>query len=461
MLRTHPIKLAIIGGGEEIKQLCQWPPSGDEVCANILLTLFDQTACVPPGSDRRPLEQLDATAFDLVVDLRENPEFEPSLAQLDPQQLVSGPGARLINDLLGQLQKACQDWQIQRGIIDSATDAIITINEDHIIVGYNQGAEKIFGYTRAEALGRDLEIVIPPPYKREHKDYVRRFLATRRPHVIGKHTRLKAQRKNGEEFPMSISFSVAEIGDNLYFTGIIRDITDSVNLEVRLRQSERLAAVGNTIGHIVHEIKNPLTIIGGFAKQLSRAPSLDEKGRQKLNIIAEEVERLESLVAEMKDFSHPPTLRLERGRIESVIDEVLTFYVDLLQDQGVSLYRQQPESLPTVSFDRQQMKQVLFNLMKNAAEAMPQGGQLTLAVRVKEPYLEIEVSDTGKGMTPEVAQNIFTPYFTTKDKGSGLGLAICKNILKAHGGDIVATTTPGRGSTFTILLPLEETSTSQ
>ena len=134
------------------------------------------------------------------------------------------------------------------------------------------------------------------------------------PHVIGKHVQLKALRKNGEEFPISISFSVADIGGNLYFTGIVRDISEYVELEEKLRQNERLAAVGNTVSQIVHEIKNPLMIIGGFAQQLLKAQTLDAKGLQKLAIIAEEVTRLESLMAEMRDYSRPPTLKRETGQ---------------------------------------------------------------------------------------------------------------------------------------------------
>lgn len=450
------IKIAVIGGGEAVKQLCHWPRLGSEVCSNLQLELFDLATRLSPGSSSRSLEELDTSAFDLIVDLREDREAALSGAGIDTQRVVSGANAKVVASLLDQMQKVCEEREIQKGIIDSATDAIITINEDHIIVGYNQGAEKILGYTREEALGQDLEIIIPPPYKQEHKGYVRRYLATRKAHVIGKHVRLKAQRRDGQEFPISISFSVAEIGGHLYFTGIIRDITESMKLEAKLHQSERLAAVGNTVSHIIHEIKNPLTIIGGFSQQLQRAPTLDEKGRQKLAMIADEVKRLEYLVAEMKDFSHPPTLQKTYGRIEKVIEEIQALYDDILKDQGIVLHLMLCESAPAVSFDPQQIKQVLINLVKNAVEAMPRGGQLTLATRLQKPYLEIEVTDTGEGIAPEVAKNIFNPYYSTKAKGSGLGLAISRNIIQAHGGDILVRSSPGQGSSFMIHLPLKE-----
>ena len=273
---------------------------------------------------------------------------------------------------------------------------------------------------------------------------------------IGKHVQLKAQRKNGEEFPISISFSVADIGGNLYFTGIVRDISEYVELEEKVRQNERLAAVGNTVSQIVHEIKNPLMIIGGFAQQLLKAKTLDAKGLQKLSIIAEEVTRLESMMGEMRDFSRPPSPKRETGRIERLVQEVVDYYVDILKEKGIELILTPVEPLPAYKLDYQQLKQVLINLIKNASEAMPQGGRITVAVLRQPPDLKIVVADTGEGMPPDVADNIFTPYFTTKSKGSGLGLAISRNIVRAHNGDIEVESQPGKGSTFTIRLPLTE-----
>ena len=340
----------------------------------------------------------------------------------------------------------------------SATDALVTIDENHVIVGYNQGAEQMFGYTRAEALGQDLKLIIPPPFTEVHRDYVQRYLATREAHVLGRQRRLNARRRDGQEFPLSISFSVAEIQGNLYFTAIMRDITEYKAMEDRLLQSERLAAMGNTVAHIAHEIKNPLLIIGGFARQLLRAPGFDDPARRKLSVIAEEVSHLEEMVAEMRDFvRRPPTVK-RPGQINAVIDEALELFQDTFKEHHIQVRRVEETPLPPVAFDARQVHQVLVNLFKNALEAMPRGGEITIASRVREDKVEITVSDTGVGMPPEVAGNIFQPYFTTKEKGTGLGLAICQNIIAEHGGCISVDSTPGRGATFTIQLPLKETS---
>ncbi|MBM4284102.1 MAG: PAS domain S-box protein [Deltaproteobacteria bacterium] len=371
-------------------------------------------------------------------------------------RLITGPASQVVEALLLELAELLKEREIHSGILDSATDAVVTIDEDHLIVGFNRGAEQMFGFTREEAMGQVLKIIIPPPHKEMHREYVRRYVSTRQAHVIGKHVQLNAQRRDGAEFPMSISFSVTDIRGNLYFTGIVRDITEYKEMEERLVRAERLAAVGNTVSHIAHEIKNPLLIIGGFARQLLKAECLDAKERQKLNIISEEVSRLEAMLAEMRDFVRRPSPRKQRHQLEPLINEVADLFEDALREQHITLRREQSGPIPPFNFDRQQLHQVLVNLFKNAMEAMPSGGQLTLASRLKDDKVEVSLTDTGPGMTPEVQANIFQPYFTTKEKGTGLGLAICQNILAEHGGCICADSTPGQGSTFTIQIPLEE-----
>jgi two-component system sensor kinase FixL len=252
---------------------------------------------------------------------------------------------------------------------------------------------------------------------------------------------------------------VAEVRGNLYFTGVIRDITEAREMEDRLLQSERLAAVGHTVTHIAHEIKNPLLIIGGFARQLIKATELDGKAKQKLAIIAEEVGRLEGMVAEMRDFVRPPAAQKSPGDLETLISQVVEFFQDNFKEHQIQVRLREDGPLPRVSFDPKQIRQVLINLFKNAVEAMPRGGELVVTTRVTGANVEVGVTDTGEGMAPEVAANIFTPYFTTKEKGTGLGLAICNFIVKEqHGGCIMVESTPGQGSTFTIQLPLAEAS---
>jgi signal transduction histidine kinase len=177
-----------------------------------------------------------------------------------------------------------------------------------------------------------------------------------------------------------------------------------------------------------------------------------------LSIIAQEVSHLEEMVAEMRDFvRRPPTVK-RPGQISAVVETALELFQDTFKEHHIKVRRVEETPLPPVAFDPKQLHQVLVNLFKNALEAMPQGGKLTITSRVRVDKVELSVADTGVGMPPEVAGNIFQPYFTTKEKGTGLGLAICQNIIAEHGGCIFADSAPGRGATFTIQLPLKETS---
>jgi two-component system sensor kinase FixL len=448
------IRIAIVLNGQEFVCLPVTLPFSLEGYPPLDLVLYGATPGTSQALQVYPIKDLRPDEFDLILDGQSLTAGLPDFSPERLSQLISGPLANFLKGLICQLQELRQKQEINAGIIKSATDGIVTINEDHVIIGYNEGAEKMFGYSRGEALGQDLNILIPPPYKEVHRGFVRRYVATREARVIGKHVRLKAQRRDGSEFPMSISFSVAEIRDNLYFTGVIRDITEYQEMQDRLLQSERLTAVGNTVTHIAHEIKNPLLIIGGFARQLIKIPGLDDKSRQKLNIIAEEVSNLEAMVAEMRDFVRLPPAVKSQGRLEEAISEALELFRDTFTENHIKSKRVEDGPLPPLDFDPKQLRQVLINLFKNALEAMPRGGEIAISTRVSGQNAEIVLADTGEGMDPEVAANIFQPYFTTKAQGTGLGLAICQSIIRGHGGSISVKSTPGKGTAFTIQLPL-------
>ncbi len=420
------------------------------------IVLYGSTPEVTAGLPVEPLPELPPEQFDLILDGQAVMAGQPDFSSEKLDHLVSGPAAVFLKGLVCQLQELRQKQEINSGIIHSATDAIVTINEDHIIIGYNQGAEKMLGFSRKEALGQDLSIIIPPPYKAEHRDYVRRYLATREARVIGKHVRLSALRRDGSEFPISISFSVAEIRGNLYFTGIIRDMTEYKEMEDRVLQSERLAAVGNTVTHIATEFKNPLLTIEDYTRQLLTLPAFDDKARQKLGMIAEEVTNLEEMVAEMREFVRRPPAVRQPGRLENLIAEALELFHDTFGENNIRVNRVEESPLPELAFDPKLIREVLINLFKNALEAMPRGGEITVTTRVRGENVEVVVADTGEGMPPEVVANLFQPYFTTKAKGTGLGLAICRSIIQEHGGSISADSTPGQGSAFTIRLPRTE-----
>jgi two-component system, LuxR family, sensor kinase FixL len=451
-----PIRIAIVLDGQEFICHAITAPFSLEGYPPMELVLYASMPQTQTSSEVKPLPELDSEDFDLVLDGQLLLAGKTGFSTDQVDKLVSGPAAHFLQKIVCHLQELRQKQEINSGIINSATDALVTINEDHIIIGYNHAAELMFGFTREEALGQDLKMIVPPPHKELHRSYLQRYLDTRQAHVLGRQRRLIGLRRNGQEFPLSISFSVVEIHGSLYFTAIMRDITEYTAMEERVLQSERLAAVGNTVAHIAHEIKNPLLIIGGFARQLLKVPEFDEEARQKLSTIADEVVNLEEMVAQMRDFVHRPPAQKHHGEIAPVISAALDQFQDSFKEHNIQVSQVAETPLPPVPFDPKQLHQVLVNLFKNAQEAMPQGGKLTVASRVRGAQVEIDVTDTGGGIPPEVAEKIFQPYFTTKETAIGLGLSICQSIIQEHSGCIVAESIPGQGSTFTIKLPLEE-----
>lgn len=229
-----------------------------------------------------------------------------------------------------------------------------------------------------------------------------------------------------------------------------------VETQEKLLRSERFAAIGQAASHLAHEIKNPLLLMGGFASQVRRKLPGDSPHIEKLGIIEEEARRLEQMLAEVQNFTRPTRPSKEQADLNAAVEEVLRLMAQDLKDRGVACVLDLDRSLPLVPHDPRQIKQVLLNLVKNAAEAMPDGGTLRLRTRVENGQARVSVADTGAGMSAEVLANVFSPFYTTKAQGTGLGLAVCFRIMEDHGGEIGVQSREGRGSTFTLALPLAE-----
>jgi len=228
-----------------------------------------------------------------------------------------------------------------------------------------------------------------------------------------------------------------------------------VEAQDRLIRSERLAAIGEAAAKVCHEIKNPLMVIGGFSKQLLRQASGEGKERDKLAIIVAEVERLEMMMIEVGDFTKPTQLNKRLLEPAELLQQVYDMMAEEMASRQIDFSLSADASLPQVSCDPEKMKQVLINLVKNAAEAMPEGGKLRLVGRRERRWVCLDIIDSGKGIAAEDLESIFTPFFTTKKGGSGLGLSVCHKLVQDHGGRIEVRSAVGGGSTFSVLLPVE------
>lgn len=338
-----------------------------------------------------------------------------------------------------------------KAILDTANDAIISVDEEQRIVLFNNAAERIFGYSRGEILGKNLNILIPPHYG-DHSRYIKRFIKSRESNIIGKTLSLTGLRKSGEEFPLELGLSYLEKRGDITFTAIIRDVSEQQKLEKKLLQSERLAAVGHSTSHVAHELKNPLMIIGGFTSQIKRSMS-EEQDIKKLDMILDEVMRLEKLVVDLGDFTKQYKLVKRQADLNAVLMDVTRIMSGIYPSDIFSFERRLADDLVEISCDPDKLKQVFINLISNGFEAMKDGGTLEISTEMKESGLEIRFRDNGTGIPDEELQHIFEPFYTTREKGHGLGLAISYRIVEAHHGEIAAISSPGEGTTFILRLP--------
>lgn len=351
-------------------------------------------------------------------------------------------------NLVGKLKASQKKF---RAILDTATDAILSIDEEHRIILFNNAAQRIFGYSRSEVLGKDLGILIPLQYG-DHHGYVKRFMETKTSKIMGETLSLTAMRKGGQEFPIELGLSYHEMQGRVTFTAIIRDVSEQKHLEKKLLQTERLAAVGETVAHVAHEIKNPLMIIGGFSHQIKKSLT-DPKAAQKLDMIFDEVIRLEKLVANLGDFTREYMLMKRPADINSVIRDVLIIMGEIYSSEKYLFESNLAPDLGETNCDPDKMKQVLMNIIANGVQAMEGGGKIRITTKKIPEGIEISIRDNGIGISEEGLDHIFEPFYTTRERGSGLGLSISYKIVEAHKGEISASSMPGEGTTFIIHLP--------
>ena len=248
-----------------------------------------------------------------------------------------------------------------------------------------------------------------------------------------------------------------EADDETHYGAFIRDISEKVQLHERLVERERLAAIGTTAAKLAHEIGNPLNGMALSAQLIERrlakaGEGLDARLSDYMGNMRHEITRLTNLLQEYRSVSRRQPFRFQPLNLAAVIHELLAVETPNYTERGVQVEHCVPDDLPLVYADADKLKQVFLNLCKNAVEAMPAGGTLTLRAHAAEKQITIEVRDTGDGIPDGV--NIFEPFATTKAQGTGLGLAIVQQIVTGHGGTLDYTSTPGQGTMFTVVLPL-------
>ncbi len=242
---------------------------------------------------------------------------------------------------------------------------------------------------------------------------------------------------------------------------IVRDITEKKQREAQFRRAENLASLTTLAAGVAHEIKNPLASIGIhiqlMRKELKQTGCIDKEGAEEyLEIIDEEIERLNSIVVDFLFAVRPMDTRLKREDINKLAEDLIDFIKYELEEHGVEVAMNFSKAVPKLEIDIKYMKQVLLNIIKNAIAAMPDGGKLEISTTRKDDQVLIQIRDNGVGISEENMAKIFEPYFTTKDFGSGLGLTVVYKIIREHGGEITLDSKEGEGTLFTIALPLPQ-----
>ncbi|MFP3984219.1 MAG: two-component system sensor histidine kinase NtrB [Desulfurivibrionaceae bacterium] len=338
--------------------------------------------------------------------------------------------------------------------VENTNDAFVTIDEDHQVIFFNRAAEKIFGYSRTEVVGRDLDTIMAPACSNNHRKAVERYVRTRVPELIDHVNEIDIVRKDGETFPAEISFSVAELEGRLYFTGIVRDLTETKALKDQIHKSERLAALGRFVAETTHEIKRPLMLIGAYSRQLLKGKDI-EKADARLGMIVDEVDRLENLLLELREMYQQRSLNYQEVDIIDLLQNVLLLIEDECREKPIDLTARTCRGPVFIEGDIEKLKQVFLNIINNSIEATPEKGRLSVETELSGGQVTVAIRDNGCGISEEDKKNIFSPFFTTKNHGTGLGLSITKDIIEKHKGcSFTVESEEGKGTTFRVILPV-------
>jgi len=360
-----------------------------------------------------------------------------------------------------------------RSILATVPDAMVLIDDKGIILSFSAAAEKMFGYAEAEVVGENVSMLMPSPDRERHDGYLRNYRDTGVRKIIGIGRVTTARHRDGNTFPIELAVGEAWVDGKRIFTGFLHDLTERRRADLRLRdlQSElahvgRINELGTLASSLAHEINQPLTAITSYCEGamalLNGEPDAAqlEMAREALRDTAEQAIRAGQIVKRMRDFlSHGETEhRLEL--LSRLVTEANALALVGSREHGIDVQVNLDPAFDHVFVDRIQIQQVLFNLIRNAIEAMIDGSVRSLGISSKslaEGFVMVSIEDSGTGISENVAGQLFQPFVTTKKAGMGIGLSICRTIVEAHGGRIWFEPGSEGGTIFHFTLPKAET----
>jgi PAS domain S-box-containing protein len=345
--------------------------------------------------------------------------------------------------------------EFQVRLIKTSSDGIIASDHHGNIILFNEGAEQILGYRKEEVLGRmNVSSLYQPGVARKIKKKIYGPGYGGSGRLVNYETWLLA--KNGEVIPIELSATlIKENSQEMGVVGIFRDLRERRRLQEKLLESERLAAIGRMAGHLGQAMKNPLMAIGGLARQVR--DHIDEdlsQNKKHLETVIDKIQELENLVAETSTYARLSEPQKVPVDINGLVEESLASMEPQFKEHRLDVQLHLADHLPKMEFDPVQLSQALRHLFGNALDAMPQGGTLTVATGRQDDLVQVEIADTGHGMSPEILAKSFQAFYSTKPKGSGLGLTICQRIMEVHGGEISIESEPQKGTRVILTLKI-------
>jgi PAS domain S-box-containing protein len=340
-------------------------------------------------------------------------------------------------------------------LVDQVDGDILILDESGIILDANRHAAESCGLKPADLVGKRSAELSQKCGFCFHDEQHCSFQGARATGKQTEHTFTYVLPDGRARDVRNICYPVADAfgSPNLYLYWQ-RDITERHQMEQRLQQSEKMAAIGELSTYMAHEIRNPLFSIGGFANSLLRNPSLNEFAREKAGIIYDESRRLDAILTSILNFARPTQQAIGIFDAATVARQTVDLMCIGSEERGITVKVEIAEGLPKVSGNAENLKQCLINLVKNSLEAMPSGGALTVRARQEGPYVRLEVEDTGAGIAPDVQEKVFSPFYTTKHGGAGLGLAMTKKVIEEMRGKVELESALGRGSRISLLVPV-------
>ena len=356
-----------------------------------------------------------------------------------------------------------------RSILATVPDAMVVIDEMGRILSFSAAAEKMFGYAEGEVIGENVAMLMPSPDRERHDGYLSHYRDTGERKIIGIGRVTTARHRDGYTFPIELSIGEAWLDETRIFTGFVHDITQRQKAELRLQdlQSElahvgRVSEMGSLASSLAHELNQPLTAIANYceaARDLLPAEGNDEAlalVREALDEAAKETIRAGQIVQRLREFVRPGEADRRVESLARLVTEANALALVGTREHGIEVQVQLDPRADDVFVDRIQIQQVLTNLVRNAIDAMLDSPIRSLVIRSEaspDDLVTLTIEDTGSGIDPEIAPQLFQPFVSSKQHGMGVGLSICRTIVEAQGGRIWFEPRPEGGTAFHFTLP--------